>query len=152
MSEETYTAKIDLFSQWRLESSVSMANALYEIKLPQFRGNKRYVKCYVEAFNISVKTLTPEEIICVRLMSCGQPNSYDVSTEGESNILITAIPKALGTNDYGITASNNLNPIQLGSIPTGIINIRITDAAHNDLDLANNVNDYSLHLRIECHD
>ena len=56
-TEEIYTAKIDIFSQNRDANSVSMANADYEIKLPSFMGNKRYVRVFVENFNIAIKTL-----------------------------------------------------------------------------------------------
>lgn len=149
-TEEIYAAKIDIFSQNRDANSVSMANADYQIKLPTFMGNKRYVRVFVENFNIAIKTLSPEEIICVRLTTQSQVNSYDTSTGGSSDILITAIKT--GASDYGINASNSYVGINLGSIPVGNINIRITDAHNTDLVLVNNVNDYSLHLRIEAYD
>ena len=149
-TEEIYTAKIDIFSQNRHANSVSMANADYQINLPTFMGNKRYIRVFVENFNIAIKTLSPEEIICVRLTTQSQVNSYDTSSGGSSNILITCIKQ--GASDYGITATNNYNGINIGSLPIGNINIRITNAHNTDLVLVDNVNDYSLHLRIEAYD
>jgi len=150
-TEEIYVAKIDIFSQNRDPSSVSMGNANYNIKLPSFIGNKRYIKIFVENFNMAIKTLVPQEIICVRLTTCGQVNSFDTSTGGPSDIIITAIPTALSSNDYGISASNNYYGINIGSLPVGNINIRITNAHNVDLVLGDNVNDYSLQLRVEAY-
>lgn len=148
-TEENYVAKIDIFSQNRDSSSASMANANYYIKLPSFVGNKRYIKIYVENFNISLKSITLEECVCVRLTTSGQINSYDTSTNGPSDILITAIPNV--TSDYGLSVSNNLYGINVGSLPIGNVNIRITNAHNTDLALVNNVNDYNLQLRVEAY-
>lgn len=148
-TNEIYTGVINLFSQDRDASSASIANAIYNIKLPSLKGNKKYIRVFVDNFILTKDSNSLQKVVCVRLASHGILNSYDTSADGASNIICTAVAQD-EVADFSMNYQANRG-YNIGSLPIGHVNIRITDANNADIDLDTNSNHYALSLRVEAY-